>query len=97
MAGPDHLNHLDLCQMVNDFEESIIMKELRINRLTEDMNFAGAEVRRLTQELKEQVLMLFQESRQKDQLLCDANFKLHILSMTLTQKELQLGQNHHLE
>jgi len=93
-AGPDHL---DLCQMVNNFEESIIMKELRINRLTEDMHFAGAEVRRLTQELKEQVLMLFRESRQKDQLLGDANFKLHMLSMTLTQKELQLGQNLHLE
>ena len=89
--------------MVNEFEESILMKEVRINRLTEDIDMTlnggtGAEeIRQIAQELKVQVLMLFQESRQKDQLLRDANFKLHMLSMTLTQKELQLGQNHHLE
>ena len=101
MAFPPCGVFSDLCQMVNEFEESILMKEVRINRLTEDTTLNGGtgaeEIRQIVQELKVQVLMLFQESRQKDQLLRDANFKLHMLSMTLTQKELQLGQNHHLE
>ena len=83
---------VDLSQMM-EFEEAMLHKEIRVQRLTENLEPAGAisEIRMLVQELKNQVLKLYQESSQKDQLLSDANFKLHMLSTTLTQKKLQLG------
>ena len=76
-----------------EFEEAMLHKEIRVQRLTENLEPAGAisEIRMLVQELKDQVLKLYQESSQKDQLLFDANFKIHMLSMTLAQKDLQLG------
>lgn len=83
---------VDLSQMM-EFEEAMLHKEIRVQRLTENLEPAGAisEIRMLVQELKNQVLKLYQESSQKDQLLSDANFKLHMLSTTLTQKNIQLG------
>ena len=82
---------VDLNQMM-EFEEAMLHKEIRVQRLTEKLEPLGAsEILSLVQELKDQVLKLYQESSQKDQLLSDANFKIHMLSMTLTQKDLQLG------
>lgn len=86
------VDSVDLSQMM-EFEEAMLHKEIRVQRLTENLEPAGAisEIRMLVQELKDQVLKLYQESSQKDQLLFDANFKIHFLSMTLMQKDLQLG------
>ncbi|CAJ1415294.1 unnamed protein product, partial [Effrenium voratum] len=81
-----------LGQGLADYEETLMLKEIRLNQILEQFVQAEREeMLTIFRDLKEQAMQMMQESTRKDQLLLDANFRLHILAMTVAQKDIQLG------
>ncbi|CAE7250330.1 rpfC [Symbiodinium pilosum] len=73
-------------------EETLLMKDVNISHILASLPAAeAAELQDTLTRLREETLLLLQESSCKDQLLLDANFRLHMLGMTLVQKDIQLG------
>jgi len=81
----------EILKKIRHCEESLALDELKANRIIDSLPEADATVLRSTVlGMKDRELRLLQESSCKDQLLLDANFKLHILGQTLAQKDIQL-------